>query len=40
MKQSFLEKLTGPQFVEKFLAFYGKTGVLSAFRTDHHLSLF
>ena len=34
-----LEKLTVPQFVNKFLAFYGTWRFITVFTTAHHLSL-
>jgi hypothetical protein len=33
------EKLTGPQLVKKFLAFYGTRRFVTAFTTVRHLSL-
>jgi hypothetical protein len=37
--RGLLEKLTGPQIVKKFPAFYGTRRFITAFTKAHHLSV-
>jgi hypothetical protein len=39
MEKILPEKLTGPQLVKKFPAFYGTERFITAVTTAHHLSL-